>query len=81
MITEVRMPKLDFDMEEGTVIRWLVENGTVVQEGDGIAEIETHKMVAKLSASAAGLLNIQVPVGEAVPVGTVIAVIDGGGVG
>ncbi len=81
MAREILMPKVDFDMKEGSVMRWLVTSGTVVRKGDPIADIETHKVVVQLKAPIDGVLEIKVEVGQAVPVGAVIAVINVGGSG
>ena len=42
MATTVTMPKYGETMEEGIVIEWNLEVGEKVEEGDIIAEIETH---------------------------------------
>ena len=78
-VTEVVMPRVDFDMKEGAVIRWLVESGSTVKNGDPLADIETHKIVIQLKAPAGGILEIKAAAGEAVPVGGIIAVISATG--
>jgi pyruvate dehydrogenase E2 component (dihydrolipoamide acetyltransferase) len=65
-------------MEEGRVIRWLKSAGDKIEGGQDLVEVETDKSIAVLEASAEGILQIVVPDGETVPVGTVIAVIDDG---
>ena len=43
MATEVTMPRLSDSMEEGTVLKWLVERGGEVKRGEPLVEIETDK--------------------------------------
>ena len=76
MSTELNMPQMGYDMQEGTVVRWLVPEGAEVKEGDPVAEIETDKAVVEFESYASGLLHrILVPEGTAVPVGQAIAIV------
>ncbi|MGE5190133.1 MAG: dihydrolipoamide acetyltransferase family protein, partial [Gemmatimonadota bacterium] len=84
MATNVIMPTLGFDMTEGTLARWLVEEGDRIEKGQAIAEIETEKATVEIEATASGVLaKVIVLPGRTVPVGTVIGVIaePGEGVG
>lgn len=56
MAEAVLMPKLGATMEEGTIIKWLVEEGDPVNEGDPILEIMTDKVNLEVEAPASGLL-------------------------
>jgi pyruvate dehydrogenase E2 component (dihydrolipoamide acetyltransferase) len=70
------MPQMGYDMQEGTVVRWLMAEGAEVKEGDPVAEIETDKAVVEFESYATGLLRrILVPEGTTVPVGQAIAVV------
>ncbi|MFA5837704.1 MAG: dihydrolipoamide acetyltransferase family protein [Bellilinea sp.] len=72
----VAMPKLGFDMAEGTLVRWVIAEGGEVTKGAVLAEIETDKATVEVESSAGGILYRQlVAEGTAVPVGTPIAVI------
>ena len=63
-------------MREGTVVRWLKSEGSDVQVGEPIAEIETDKAVVEFESYAAGVLQrILVSEGGTVPVGQPIALI------
>lgn len=78
MIAEVRMPRLDEDMTEGTVVRWLKREGEPVQKGDPLVEIETQKVTYEIEAPVSGLLRIVlVSERELVPITTVLGVIAG----
>lgn len=74
MACDVIIPRLG-DMEEGTLLGWLVGNGVVVVKGQTIVEIETEKANVEIEAPASGQLTILVPAGKTVPVGTVLGTI------
>ncbi len=78
MPTQILMPALSPTMEEGTLVKWLVEEGQDVKSGDVIAEIETDKATMEIEAVDEGRLSkILIPAGtEGVKVNTPIAVID-----
>jgi pyruvate dehydrogenase E2 component (dihydrolipoamide acetyltransferase) len=76
MPTELTMPKLSDTMEEGTVLRWQVAVGSRVERGQVIAEVETDKASMEMEAFESGeVLSLEVPEGETVAVGTVIAIL------
>ena len=76
MATELTMPQMGYDMQEGTVLRWLKGEGDAVANGEPIAEIETDKAVVEFESYADGVLHrIIVPAGTTVPVGQPIAVV------
>lgn len=72
----VTMPKLGFDMAEGTLVRWVKAEGDSVAKGDVIAEIETDKATVEVESSSAGkMVRHLVEEGTALPVNAPIAVI------
>ncbi len=74
MAVEVIMPKLGMTMQEGTIVRWLKEEGEWVEKGEPILEIETDKVVMEVEAPASGILaGISAGPGEVVPVTQTIA--------
>ena len=76
MSTELTMPKLGLTMKTGKVARWLVAEGASVHQGDEIFEVETDKITNKIESPADGvLLQILVPQGEVVEVGTVLGLL------
>lgn len=76
----VELPTLGFDMDAGRLIAWLKQVGEDVREGEGIAEIETEKATVELESPHTGrLVEHCVAEGDEVPVGTVIAYLDGDG--
>ncbi len=76
MATEVIMPKLGESIVEGTVVNWLKAEGETIDEFESLLEVETDKVVTEIPSPANGtLLKIYVPEGQAVGVGTVLAMI------
>ena len=67
---------MGYDMQEGTLVRWLKEIGDEVQIGEPIAEIETDKAVIEFESTTAGIVKkIIVDEGSIVPVGQPVIVI------
>ena len=81
MAVELKMPALSPTMEEGTLAKWLKQEGDAIEPGDIIAEIETDKATMEFEAIDEGTLGkILVQEGtENVAVGTVIATMIGEG--
>ncbi len=76
MATELKVPTLGMDMEEATILRWLVEEGTEVSKGDPVLEIETDKTSFEVEANGSGeIRSLRGEEGETLPVGTVLAYI------
>jgi pyruvate dehydrogenase E2 component (dihydrolipoamide acetyltransferase) len=70
----ITMPRLSDSMEEGTVVRWLVDVGASVERGQALVEIDTDKATLEYEAEVAGtLLSTLVPEGDDAPIGAVIA--------
>ena len=73
MATELRMPQMGYDMEEGTVVKWLVQEGEAVKRNAPIAEIETDKAVVEFETETEGtILKILASEGSVIPVGKTI---------
>lgn len=76
MATELKMPQMGYDMEEGTVVRWLKDENSPVEKNEPIAEIETDKAVVEFESETSGvLLKIVAPEGSVIPVGQTIAIV------
>src|ERR687883_315071 len=74
MATDVTMPRLSDSMEEGTILKWIVEEGGEVKRGEPLVEIETDKANMTYEADTDGtLIEIVVEEGDTVPLGEVIA--------
>jgi len=73
------MPQMGYDMKEGVVVKWLMEEGSAVKIGDPVAEIETDKAVVEFESYAEGVLEkILVEEGSKVNVGEPIAIVGDG---
>ncbi|MBN8873349.1 MAG: pyruvate dehydrogenase complex dihydrolipoamide acetyltransferase [Rhodospirillales bacterium] len=57
MATNILMPALSPTMTEGTLARWLKQEGDTVKAGDVIAEIETDKATMEVEAVDEGVLG------------------------
>ena len=69
MAFEIKMPQLGLTMEEGTVAKWLKQEGDSVKNGDVLLEITTDKLTSEIESEADGvLLRIVAEEGEDVPV-------------
>ncbi len=77
MATEILMPALSPTMEEGTLAKWLVNEGDTVSSGDILAEIETDKATMEFEAVDEGVIGkILIAEGtEGVKVNTAIAIL------
>ena len=74
-ITPIVMPKWGLSMTEGTVMSWLVEEGTEITVGLPILEVETDKIANAVEAADPGLLRRKVAqVGELLPVKALLGV-------
>jgi pyruvate dehydrogenase E2 component (dihydrolipoamide acetyltransferase) len=74
LATDVTMPRLSDSMEEGTVLKWLVEEGGDVKRGEPLVEIETDKANMTYEADADGtLIEIVAQEGDTLAIGETIA--------
>ncbi len=74
MATDVLMPRLSDSMEEGTVLKWLVDKGGDVRRGEPLVEIETDKANMTYEADTDGtLVEILAEEGETLAIGELIA--------
>jgi pyruvate dehydrogenase E2 component (dihydrolipoamide acetyltransferase) len=76
MAVAVIMPELGESIVEGTIVRWLKQEGDSVQEDEPIVEIMTDKVNTELPAPASGVLQqILAPANATVKVGQELALI------
>ena len=82
MPTSVTMPALGESVTEGTVTRWLKQEGEQVEADEPLLEVSTDKVDTEIPSPAAGVLTkILVAEDETVEVGAELAVIGGDGDG
>jgi 2-oxoisovalerate dehydrogenase E2 component (dihydrolipoyl transacylase) len=73
----IKMPQLGESVTEGTVDRWLKQEGDYVRRDEAIVEVVTDKVNAEIPSPYEGrLVRISVPEGTTIPIGVEIAVIE-----
>ena len=73
---EVVMPQMGVSVSEGTITKWLKNEGEEIAADESLLEISTDKVDTEVPSPGSGvLLQILVPEGETVDVGTKLAVI------
>jgi len=79
MGTEITMPQLGETVVEGTITKWLKQEGDQIEADDLLVEISTDKVDSEVPSSASGTLEkILVQEGDTVKVGTPLAIIGDG---
>jgi len=76
MKINIKIPSPGESIHEVTVARWLVENGSYVEKDTEIAELESDKATLTLNAEQSGVIEILIPQGQTVEVGTIACTID-----
>ncbi len=77
---EIVMPKMGESIIEATITRWLKAEGDQISEDETIIEIATDKVDSEIPSPVEGILiKLFYKVGDVVPVGEIIAIIDIGG--
>lgn len=73
-MTDFTMPSLGADMDEGTLLEWLVKPGDTVHKGDILAVVDTAKAAVEVESFSDGVVEtLVVEPGTKVPVGAVLA--------
>ena len=72
-MTDVVMPRLSDTMEEGTILRWLKQDGEQVARGEELVEIETDKAAMTYESDRDGVLRTVAREGDTLAVGDLIA--------
>ncbi len=76
MKSEVIMPKVDMDQENGTLVEWLKQEGDTVKKGEPLFVILTAKATIEIEAEESGILRgITAKKDDVIPVTEVIAYI------
>jgi len=71
---EFKLPSLGADMTEGKLLAWHVQPGDSVKRGQVVAVVDTSKAAIDVEIWQDGVVQeLLVPVGDKVPVGTVLA--------
>lgn len=77
MATDIIMPQLGESVAEGTVVKWFIRPGGMIQKDQALLEVETEKVDLDIPSPVTGVLSeIIIPEGDTVPVGTLLARIE-----
>ena len=75
---EFKLPELGENIEQGDLVRLMVEPGAPVSAGQSVMELETDKAVVEVPSSVSGTVQeIRVKEGDKIKVGQVIFTVDG----
>jgi pyruvate dehydrogenase E2 component (dihydrolipoamide acetyltransferase) len=76
-MADFTMPSLGADMDEGTLLEWLVKPGDSVHKGDIVAVVDTAKAAVEVESFVEGVVGrLLVEPGTVVPVGTALATLE-----
>src|ERR687895_452774 len=76
MPEEIVMPRLSDTMSEGTIARWLKQEGDAVKIGEALFEVETDKATLELQSYHDGtLVKILMGDGSTAPIGTPVGIL------
>lgn len=74
---EYLFPDVGEGIAEGVLIKWLVEEGDSIKEGDSLAEVETDKVTTEIPSARTGkVLELKFNKGDTINVGDVFIVIE-----
>ncbi len=76
MSEEIKVPSFGESVTEAIVAQIIKENGSYVQQGEEIIELETDKVNQVIQAPASGQIDLQVQVEDTVQIGQTIGSID-----
>ncbi len=78
-MADIAMPQLGETVTEGTITRWFKQVGDAVAVDEVLYEVSTDKVDTEVPSPVSGtLVEIRVPEGDTVEVGTVLAVVGDG---
>ncbi len=77
---EFQFPDIGEGIHEGVIMKWLVNQGDTVNEGQSLAEVETDKVTTEIPSPRSGkVLELKANKGDKINVGQVFVVIDTSG--
>ena len=82
MPTNIIMPQMGESIFEGTITKWLKNEGDRIERDEALFEISTDKVDTEIPSPVAGVLRkVICPVGSKVPINTVVALVEESGGG
>jgi 2-oxoglutarate dehydrogenase E2 component (dihydrolipoamide succinyltransferase) len=76
MKIEIKIPSVGESVQEALLAQWFRRDGDLVRKDEILFVIETDKVTLEIAAEADGILQILVPAGETLPIGTVVGMLD-----
>ncbi len=76
MAVKVKIPHVGESVQEAILAEWFKQDGDAVAKDEALFVIETDKVTLEVTAEVDGILRIQVPAGETVAIGAVVALIE-----
>jgi 2-oxoglutarate dehydrogenase E2 component (dihydrolipoamide succinyltransferase) len=73
---DIKVPTVGESITEVSLIKWVKQNGEMVQRDEVIAELESEKATFELNAEKAGVLFTKANEGDTLKIGDIIASID-----
>lgn len=74
---EFQFPDVGEGIHEGTIVKWLVEEGEEIKEGDSLVEVETDKVTTEIPSPRTGkVLELKGSQGDVIHVGNIFVVIE-----
>jgi len=56
MAKRMTLPKIGVNMTEATIMKWLIQPGDIINEGDAVMEAETEKATQEIFATESGIV-------------------------
>ena len=79
-MTSIQMPQLGETIVEGTILKWLKQEGEQIEIDEPLFELSTDKVDTEVPSPVSGTVTkILVAEGTTVAVGTALAEVDSGG--
>ena len=75
-VVKIVIPPIGESITEVTLGEWLVEDGSYVNEGDELVEVESDKATLPLPAEQSGVIKIIASEGDDLEIGAVVAELD-----
>ena len=75
-MADIVIPQIGESITEVTLTQWLVEDGSYVNEGDLLCEIESDKATLEMPSEISGVIKIMVEEGSELEIGVKIGEID-----
>ena len=73
---KVVMPKIGMSMQDGKIVKWYVQDGEQIKEGEPLLDVQTEKLTTTVNATATGAFKKLAEEGDVIVCGEDIAEIE-----